>query len=95
VVRSGWVYTAADWPLDCEQSHEEWLEGVRAQGWKLWQPDDTWEGVQVSRPNGRQVIRHCLRRWAGPGPEPSPSWDTTQADPGKPSKTAPEPVRDG
>lgn len=74
MVLTGWVYTLADWPLDAGQPHEDWLESVRAQGWKLWQPGDTWEGVLTGF-NGRQVIRHSLRRWAGPGPEPAATAD--------------------
>jgi hypothetical protein len=77
MARTGWVYTLRDWDTASEQSHAEWLREVRGEGWKLWMPRQTWEGSLIWL-NGRQVIRHSLRRWAGPGPEPAPTWDPAE-----------------
>jgi hypothetical protein len=53
-------------------TYEEWLEGVRAEGWRLYLPGQTWEPVACVI-DGRMTYGVNVRRWDGPGPEPPPT----------------------
>ena len=70
MARTGWVYGDPHYFLDSEQSHDAWVDDLRQGGWRLWMARQTWDGTPCTL-DGRPTLRHDLRRWFGPGPEPA------------------------
>jgi hypothetical protein len=71
MARTGWVYRDHHYLLGSEQSHDAWVDDLGEDCSRLWMPRQIWDGTPCVL-YGRPALRHDVRRWFVPGPEPPP-----------------------